>query len=412
MNTKNIITALIIALLVLTGCNIHGTVVPPVLDDSLATSEGIQSVANSSNQFAFDLYSKLSEEEGNVFFSPYSISTALSMTYEGARGETAEQMADVLHLIEDNTTRRSSFAAIHNIINTPNAEYKLHTANALWAQKNYTFLGNYTNTIENYYGGKITNLDFLRETEKSRKTINNWVEEQTNNKIKDLLPPGSVNYLTRLVLTNAIYFKGTWVKQFDKKDTREQDFRISPDNTVKVPMMRRTDKDARFNYAETEELQILEMLYEGENLSMLVLLPRNENLHELEESLTAEKLEEWKAMLREQKVDVYIPKFKFTQKYSLSRTLAEMGMPLAFTPDEADFSGMDGTSNLFISGVFHKAFVDVNEKGTEAAAATGVVVGMVAMPNSFRADHPFNFLIQERGTGSILFMGRVVDPSE
>jgi serine protease inhibitor len=190
-------------------------------------------------------------------------------------------------------------------------------------------------------------------------------------------------------------------------------FRISPGSEINVKMMKRTGKDAKFNYAETDEVQVLEMLYKGENISMVVLLPKNDSIEQLEGSLTAEKLAEWKGMLREQRVDVYMPKFKFTQEYSLSKTLREMGMPLAFTWPGADFSGMDGTENLYIAKVLHKAYVDVNEEGTEAAAATAVIMALGAMQTRvFMADHPFIFLIQERTTGSILFMGRVVDPSQ
>ena len=367
-----------------------------------------------SNQFAFDLYSNLKDaEEGNIFFSPYSISTALAMTCEGARGQTAEEIQSVFHFPGEDSTRRSSFAAIYNQLNKPNVEYELHTANALWVQKDYLLLDEYIETIESYYAGKATNLDFVGETEQARQTINSWVEDKTNDKIKELFSQGTLNQFTRLVITNAIYFKGTWVKQFDETRTREEDFRMSPGSVVQVPMMRRTGEDAEFNYAETDELQILEMLYEGEDLSMIVLLPKDDALDALEGSFTMENLDQWKAELAEQRVDVYMPKFTFESKYSLNENLIEMGMPSAFDPYVADFSGIDGTRGLFIHLVVHKAFVDVNEEGTEAAAATGVVAGRTGMPPPvpvFRADHPFIFLIQEKGTGNILFLGRVVDP--
>ncbi|GAG31323.1 unnamed protein product, partial [marine sediment metagenome] len=253
-------------------------------------------------------------------------------------GKTAEEMQSVFHFPEDDNVRRSSFAKTHNQINQEDNEYELHTANALWAQEDYLFLDEYMGLIQQYYAGKITNLDFEKETEKSRKIINDWVEAQTKNKITDLIPKGALSAMTRLVLTNAIYFKGIWVKQFDKKDTREQNFRISPGNTVKVPMMSLTGKEAKFNYAETEKLQILEMPYEGEELSMLVLLPKEDSLESLEESLDAEKLSGWKDILREQQVNVYIPKFTFETKYFLAKNLQNMGMPAAFSMD-ADFSG-------------------------------------------------------------------------
>jgi len=279
--------------------------------------------------------------------------------------------------------------------------------------RDYKFLDEYTSLIEQYYAGKITNLDFKKEAEKSRKIINNWVEDQTNNQIKDLIPPRVLNPRTRLVLTNAIYFKGTWLKQFDKKNTKEQDFRISPGDTVKVPMMSLTGEETEFNYAKTEELQILELPYDGEELSMLILLPKEDDLNPLEKSLDAEKLIEWKNMLRKQEIDVYMPKFTFETKYLLPETLKAMGMPTAFSM-AADFSGMDGTRKLFISNVIHQAFVEVNEEGTEAAAATAVVMEITSVGsdprNMFRADHPFIFIIQQKDSGNILFLGRVTNP--
>jgi serpin B len=401
------IIGLVFALLILAGC----APAPIPVDDSQSTPETLEEVVKSNNQFALELYEYLSQKEGNVFFSPYSISTALAMTYEGAGGETAGEMQEVFHFAENDTVRQSSFAAIHNIINSPDSEYKLHTANALWAQRDYPFVESYKTTIEQYYGGKTTNLDFIGNSEGSRKTINNWVEERTNDKIKDLLPRGSINALTRLVLTNAIYFKGKWVMEFDKKKTRDSDFWTAPETNIQVPMMRRTDKDAKFNYAETDEVQVLEMLYKGEDISMLVLLPKNKTLDELE--ISTEKLNQWKSMLINQRVDVYFPKFKFEKGYSLKETLSAMGMPTAFSM-EADFSGIDGTKDLLIDEVYHKAYVNVDEEGTEAAAATAVVVAMSAAPMQkvFRADHPFIFMIQERSTGSVLFMGRVSNPTE
>jgi len=392
----------------------------PRANDSGATPEGIINVVNASNQFALDFYFKIKDDEkGNIFYSPYSISTALAMTYEGARGKTADEIQSVFHFPKDDATRRSSVAAIYNGLNKKDAKYRLHTANALWVQKGYQLLSEYTNRVEKYYAGKATNVDFVRATEQARQTINNWVENKTDNKIKDLFPQGSLNLFTRLVLTNAIYFKGIWVKEFDKGETREEVFRVSREQTVKVPMMRRTDAEAKFNYAETEDLQILEMLYEGGDLSMLVLLPRNDGLKSLEDALTLEKLNEWKNELKEQRVDVYIPKFTFESKYFLNENLKEMGMPLAFTPPGmplgADFSGIAGDKELFIQLVVHQAFIDVNEEGTEAAAATGVSVGIVSIGPRipiFCADHPFIFIIQEKETGNILFLGRVIIPAK
>ncbi len=386
------------------------------LDDTGATKEGVNAVVNANNQLAFELYSQFNEEskDSNIFFSPYSISIALTMTYEGAKGQTAKEMQSVLHIPEDANVRRPNFARIFNEINKKEKKYKLSTANALWAQKDYSFLKEYTNNVEKYYGGKVTNLDFTRESEKSRQIINKWVEDQTNNKIKDLIPKGVLNAYTRLVLTNAIYFKGTWVKQFDEKETREDNFRMSSGNTVKVSMMRLIGDGVKFNYAETDEIQILEMPYHGEDLSMLIILPRENDLANIEKSITLERLSKWKNMLNEQRVDIFIPRFKFETKYFMAKALSNMGMPTAFG-STADFSGMDGTRDLFIQNVIHQAFVEVNEEGTEAAAATGVVMGLTSVGPRipiFKADHPFIFIIQERETGNILFLGRVSDPSK
>lgn len=416
---------LILAGIVLSGCVSStpplttmpppSTAPPPTKAPPTTTPTAPTVSAN--NQFSLELYSNLQEkEEGNVFFSPYSISTALAMAYEGARGRTADEIKSVFHFPGDDSVRRLAFATVYNRLNKKDANYKLDTANALWVQQDYKLLDNYTETIEGYYDGKATNVDFNGATEQTRQTINSWVENKTNDKIKDLFPQGSLGKSTRLALTNAIYFKGTWVKQFNKNDTRDEDFRVRRDKTVKAPMMKRTDKNARFNYAETDGLQILEMPYEGEKLSMLVLLPKNDDLKHLEDSLTLERLNEWKTQLKGQSVEVFVPKFTFTTRYSLNENLKELGMPMAFS-DAADFSGIDGTRSLSIQIVVHQAFIDVNEEGTEAAAATGVTFGPTAMPPPasvpiFRADHPFIFIIQERETGNILFFGRVIDPTK
>ena len=379
----------------------------------------INNVVDANNQFALDYYSQLKKKDsGNIFFSPFSISSALAMTYEGAKGQTAEEMRSVFYFPADDNLRRTEYAAIFDELNKGDKKYKLSTANAIWAQKDYQFLAEYFNRVEKYYGGKANNLDFAKDPEGSRITINNWVEDQTNDKIKDLIPQRVIDALTRLVLTNAIYFKGEWVKQFNVEDTRDENFRISKNNSVKVPMMQRTDEDAKFNYAENDKLQILEMPYSGEELSMLVLLPINDDLATLEDLLSTKKLSGWKKDLEEQRVKVFIPKFKFETKCFMADDLKTMGMPKAFQWPGADFSGMDGTKNLYIGQVIHQAFVEVNEEGTEAAAATAVVMLEGAAPGQktpkipvFRADHPFIFLIQEKASGNILFMGRVVNPT-
>ena len=386
---------------------------PPRADDTGSTQQGTQEVVNANNKFAFELYSELDKaEDGNMFYSPYSISAALAMTYEGAKGQTADEMKSVFHFPESNILR-PNFAAIYNDINKGNNAYELRTGNALWVQQDYPFLEDYTSRVEKYYGGKAANLDFVSETEKSRQTINTFIEEQTNDKIKDLIPAGMLNSMTRLVLTNAIYFKGTWEWAFDKSDTREQDFKITPTNIVKTPMMYMDPDKATFNYADIEDLQILELPYKGEEISMLILLP-TENLGAIEPSLTAEKLNEYKAQMKETRLDsISLPKFEFDTKYTLNENLKALGMPTAFDAENADFSGMTTAEKIWIDFVIHQAYVKVDEKGTEAAAATAVGIVGSAMPrNVFRADHPFIFIIQEKGTGNILFMGRVTDPTK
>ncbi|MEA3230052.1 MAG: serpin family protein, partial [archaeon] len=270
----------------------------------------------------------------------------------------------------------------------------------------------YFNITENYYGGKATNMDFKEDSEGSRMIINGWVEAQTNDRIKDLIPPGVIDSMTRLVLTNAVYFKGDWILKFDESRTREADFRVTKEKTVKAQMMSLTGEKAIFNYAETEDIRILELPYKGSELSMLILLPKEDDLGALEHLLNTESLNRWKSMLREKKIDVYMPRFKFETKYFMAEDLKDMGMPSAFS-SAADFSAMTGKRDLYISQVIHQAFVEVNEEGTEAAAATAVVMKVKAvMSDIFRADHPFIFIIQEKDTGNILFLGRVADPAE
>jgi len=386
---------------------------PPEADETGSTQQGIQEVVNANNKFAFELYSKLDKAESeNMFYSPYSISTALAMTYEGAKGQTAEEMKSVFHFPESSVLR-PNFAAIYNEINKKDKPYKLSTGNALWVQQDYKFLDEYLSTVEKYYGGKAANVDFVKETEKSRQTINTFIEEQTYNKIKDLIPQGILDASTRLVLTNAIYFKGTWTWEFDKSDTSEQDFKITPTNIVKTPMMYMDNNKAEFNYADIGDLQILELPYKGDEISMLVLLP-TEDIDDIEPSLTVEKLEEWKSQMKEDRLDaIYLPKFEFDTKYFMKDALSAMGMPTAFSGG-ADFSGMTGTRDLYIQHVIHQAFIKVDEEGTEAAAATAVIMGesAVIQRKIFRADRPFIFIIQEKDTGNILFMGRVTDPTK
>ncbi|MFN4197138.1 MAG: serpin family protein [Caldimicrobium sp.] len=379
----------------------------------------VDSIVEANNKFAFDLYLNLSKETKteNIFFSPFSISTALAMTYEGARGKTAEEMEKVLYFPKDNQTRRNGFLELITEINKENKKYQLHTANALWVEKTYNLLKEYLEIIDRYYKGKATKVGFINpyEREQSRLMINKWVEDKTNGKIKDLIKPNMLSGGASLVLTNAIYFKGNWQVKFDKSATKEEDFNITPKEKIKVQMMRITGKNPpKFNYAETEDLQVLEMPYEGDELSMLILLPKK-SINDVEETITYQKIKELKGKLEKVPVEVYIPKFKFESGVILNELLENMGMSTAFIDLLADFSGINGYKDLYIDKAIHKAFIDVNEEGTEAAAATAIIMGRKSLsftkPVIFRADRPFMFIIQHNKTGAILFIGRVYKPS-
>jgi serpin B len=331
------------------------------------------------------------------------------MTFEGARGKTAEEMEKVFGFLNNHSDRLPSVASIYNDLNQGDHYYSLHTVNALWIQQDYQVLEEYIDYITSYYGGDANLLDFATKPEESRLIINKWVEDRTNKRIKDLFPAGSIDSLVRLVLTNAIYFKGDWLYEFDEDDTSVEDFYINSSKTIEVDMM---NLHRTFNYVETDGLQLLELPYSGEDVSMLVLLPKEGHMGEVEDQLSVRWLGELMDMMEESDVEVYLPRFTFDTKYFMMEDLAEMGMPTAFTGD-ADFSGITGTRELYIDKVIHQAFIDVNEKGTEAAAATGVSVRLTAaLPDElFRADHPFVFLIRDLDTGLILFMGRVSEPS-
>jgi len=439
MNLKiagSILAGLVILSLIAAGCTSHAPVSPgtgpgvtteetPVntVLPSPGTPEDIRAVSEANNRFAFSLYSRLAQEKeyagGNLFFSPFSLSSALALTGEGARGRTADEIRSVFFLPENTTALRDGFSGMNAAVSSGDPHYSLRTANALWAEKTYPFHNDYITSVSRYYGAKTTNLDFINHPEDSRVAINSWVENQTEDRIKDLIPGGAIDPATRLVITNAIYFKGSWVKQFDRNRTSDMEFRTGAGTTVKVPMMQRTDEGAVYPYAENTNLQMLSMPYEystGRKLSMVILLPKTDSLTGAESALDAGTLAALQQSAETRRVEVYFPKFTLTTRYSLPAVLTAMGMPTAFTPS-ADFSGMDGTRDLFISDVIHQAFIDVNEEGTEAAAATAVVMRLAAAPANpqpvpvFRADHPFIFIIRDDETGAILFMGRVVNPA-
>lgn len=372
----------------------------------------LETVVDGNTEFALDLYQKLCASEGNLFFSPYSISSALAMTYAGARGETQTQMAQALHFRLDPEHLHPAFAQLETKLDQvgKKGNVKLVSANTLWPSEDYEFLKEFLALVKKFYGVLISPINYDDE-EAARHKINAWVEEKTQSRIKDLIQAGVLDTMTRLILVNAIYFKGEWASQFDPGLTGQMPFSAVPDGLIQVPMM--TQKH-EFRYGEGDGLQVLELPYAVEDLSMLVLLPRETNgLVKLEESLTVEKLDQWTKNLEGTEVVLSLPRFKLAFPFRLDDALKSMGMPDAFS-GQADFSGMDGSRELFIGAVLHKAFVEVNEQGTEAAAATALIMQTKALAFSaviFRADHPFVFLIRENTTGSILFLGRVTNPA-
>jgi serpin B len=382
-----------------------------------SAADGTATITEGNTIFALDIYGQLKAQEGNLFFSPYSISTCLAMTYAGARGSTESQMAQTLHFDSDQGKFHAAFAGLEKQLNAvqQKKEVQLNIANGLWAQKEYPFLPAFLNIATNDYDARLEQVDFHTGSEATRKEINDWVSDRTKERIKDLIPKGGLNSQTRLVLVNAIYFKGKWLHEFKKARTKEQPFHVNRDAKVLQAML--MNQSAHFGYAETETLQLLEMPYRGGDISMVVLLPKEKGgLTALEHSLNQKQLNDWLGQMRNQEVNVFLPKFKMTQEFGLARTLQDMGMTDAFSTG-ADFSGMDGTRNLFITAVVHKAFVEVDEEGTEAAAATGVMVGALAVRRpepipTFRADHPFLFLLRDTRSGSILFTGRLTDPTK
>ena len=415
---KRLIAVLVIVLLLPVTASIQMAQLAggePIKDGSLSEQA---SLVEGNSAFAFELYQALKGKEGNLFYSPYSISLALAMTYAGARGETAEQMADTLQFLLEQDR-------LHPAFNWLDAElakrgegaegkdgegFRLNIVNAIWGQKDYEFLSDFLDVLAENYGTGLRILDFITETEKSRLIINDWVSNQTEGRIEDLIPPGEIDALTRLVLTNAIYFNAAWEYPFDGNITADGPFYLLDGGQVSVPMMKRTES---FGYTKGKGYQAVELLYDGGELSMVILLPEAGKFEAFEEGLQAQQVDAIMNDLQDTQVTLTMPKFEFDSEFRLNDTLAEMGMPTAFSPYEADFSGMTGNRELYISAVLHKAFVAVDEAGTEAAAATAVIMMRAAVskpPVEVTIDHPFIFLIRDIETGAILFVGRVMNP--
>lgn len=386
----------------------------PALAQAQPLSPDAAAVVSANTAFALNLYGELRAADGNLFFSPYSLSTALAMAAAGARGETAGQMARVLQFTAIPPGRLpAAFGALRDRTEAvPGGSVRLDIANALWPQKGYPFLEDYLELLRQDYGAAAVPLDFRADPPAACRSINQWVQKQTRGKITNLVSPGSIDSQTRLLLVNAIYFLGNWASPFKSRSTSSGTFHSPGGREVYCRMMGQT---GTFAYAETPDLQVAELPYEGNDVTMLIVLPKAaDGIGALEGSLSPARLAEWLSSLKPQRIDVQLPKFTQTGTLSLADTLRRMGMDLPFSP-QADFSGMDGrTDSLRISAVLHKAYVRVDEKGTEAAAATAVVMTLGAVMERpcplFRADHPFLFLIRQRSTGSILFMGRVTEP--
>ncbi|MFA5308000.1 MAG: serpin family protein [Dehalococcoidales bacterium] len=377
-------------------------------------------LVNGDGEFAFDLYQALKKEGGNIFYSPYSISLALAMTYAGARGETAQQMADTLHYLLPQSALHPAFNSLgieldkrgEGAQGKDEQGFRLNIVNAIWGQKDYKFLSAYLDLLAENYGAGLRVLDFIKNTDQSREVINQWVSDQTEGRIKDLIPEGSIDSLTRLVLTNAIYFNAAWALPFQPEATQNGPFHLISGTDVTVAMMKQTGS---FKYVEGDNYQAIELPYDGQELSMVIFLPALGQFQAFEEAMTSQLASDISAQkINNRQVALTMPRFEFKSEFGLKETLMGMGMVDPFL-DSADFSGMSSQSDLHIDDVVHKAFVSVDEAGTEAAAASAVIVGTTSMPAepvAVTLDRPFVFLIRDIQTGAVLFIGRVMNPGE
>jgi serpin B len=394
------------------------------LSPNLAAGD-LDQLVEGNTAFALDFYRAVKEEQENFIFSPHSISAAFVMTYAGARNNTEVQMARTLHFNLPRERLHAAFNALDLALNSrgqgeENSEgtnFKLNIINAAWAQQGYSFLQDFLDILAVNYGTGMYILDFVSDPESSRQTINNWVAQQTEDKIKDLLPPDSIDSLTRLVLTNAIYFYGAWAVPFDEDLTRSGNFYLADDDVVSVPMMSFFQ-----NIKEKETLlavvldgyTAVDLPYKGREISMLILVPDRGRFFEFEQALDASLIDQTLESLRPWDLNLRMPKFKYESEFELKDTLSQLGMPEAFDPNYADFSGMNGNRELYIQEGYHKGFISVDEKGTEAAAATAVVITLSSAetPLNVTIDRPFIYLIRDIKTNAILFMGRVMNPGQ
>jgi serpin B len=381
--------------------------------------ENMATLVDGNSEFAFDLYQALKQQEdGNIFCSPYSISLALAMTYAGARGETEKQMADALHYLLPQDSLHPSFNRLDLELNKrgegakgkDSEGFRLRVVNAIWGQKDYQFLSDYLDVIAENYGAGLRLLDFTGATEESRTTINNWVSDQTEGRVKDLIKQGIISAVTRMVLTNAIYFNATWQYPFDEDNTAEAPFHLLDGKDITVQMMHQTEE---FGYAGGDGYQAVELKYDGSELSMVILLPEEGNFADFEASLNAEMLDVIINNLGIANTTLSMPKYEYESEFGLKDALETLGMTEAFSM-AADFSGMTGNHDLFIKDVVHKAFISVDEAGTEAAAASAVIMdlkGMPGQPVEVTLNRPFIYIIRDIETGTVLFIGRLMNPA-
>jgi len=378
----------------------------------------LKELVEGNTAFAFDLYQTLRGEEGNLIFSPYSISLALAMTYAGARGETEQQMADTLRFTLPQDRLHPAFNMVdlelcsrgEDVDEQLGEAFRLNIANSIWGQRGYDFLPEFLDVLALNYGAGLRLVDYMEAPEEARQIVNQWVSDQTEEKIKDLIPQGAIDSLTRLVLANAIYFNAGWFYPFEEEQTRNGSFHLLGGGQISVPMM---SQSKMLGYAKGEGYQAVALPYVGSEMAMVILLPRVDYFEVFEDSLSSEFLSEILQSLEMREVALTMPKFEYESSFMLSDALIEMGMPSAF--GDADFSGMTGTRELFISEVVHKAFISVDEEGTEAAAATAVIMSLTAAPApavEVTIDRPFIYMIRDLQTGTVLFVGRVLNPVE
>ncbi len=433
MNRVPRVAMLVVALVMLTsaGCGPVSISLPfPAPDSSVAESDkprnlspaasahDLTELADGNAAFAFDLYHTLRGEGGNLFFSPYSISTALAMTYAGAAGETAGQMAATLHFTLPAESLHPALNAYALDLQaraeqaTEGTPFELSIANSLWGQQGFPFLPEFLDLLAENYGAGMRLVDYESDPEGARKAINDWVSDETREKIKDLIPQGAIDAMTRLVLANAIYFKAGWLNPFEETATAPGPFHLLDGSEVEIPMMQQSES---YGYVIGDGYRAIELPYRNGNTSMLIILPDEGQFEAVEEQLSPAMMTDLLGRMTYGPVNLSVPKFTYESEFNLNDALIALGMTDAFDPGRADFSGMDGTRDLYISDVLHKAFVSVDEEGTEAAAATAVIMSLTSAPMgeliTFTIDRPFIYMIRDQQTGTILFLGRVLDPS-